>query len=142
MVLWELLHICVSTLSKDHQQCGLPLKLEGALIGKVLSKISKELRLADAKGGVHGQPSQLKIAMESDECGTIDVPDLSSFESKKTKSKTTVQNDKRVKIAQDVGGKDANNKVKKSNVKIARSIQKICKNGSKSQKSHQRWFFK
>ena len=65
---------------KDHQQCGLPLKLDGALIGKVLSKISKELRLADAKGGVHGQPSQLKIAMESDERGRIDVPDLSSFE--------------------------------------------------------------
>ena len=71
---------------KDHQQCGLPLKLEGALIGKVLSKISKELRLADARGGVHGQPSRLKIAMESHECGIIDIPDLSSFEPKqKTK---------------------------------------------------------
>ena len=121
---------------KDHQQCGLPLKLEGALIGKVLSKISKELRLADAKGGVHGQPSQLKIAMESDECGTIDVPDLSSFESKKKtrKSKTTVQNDKRVKIAQDVGGRTLIIKLKKVMSKWLDRSKKICKRGKKAKK--------
>ena len=73
------------------------------MIEKILSKISKELRLADAKGGVHGQPSQLKIAMESDECGRIDVPDLSSFKIKQKTRKMTVENDKRAEIAQDLG---------------------------------------
>lgn len=119
---------------KDHQQCGLPLKLEGALIGKVLSKISKELRLADARGGVHGQPSRLKIAMESHECGIIDIPDLSSFEPKQ-KTKMTVENDKQAEIAHDLGGNDASNKVKNSNVKTARSNQKNdVKMGQKAKK--------
>ena len=88
------------------------LEARRALIGKVLSKISKELRLADARGGVHGQPSRLKIAMESHECGIIDIPDLSSFEPKQ-KTKMTVENDKQAEIAHDLGGRTLIIKLKK-----------------------------
>ena len=110
---------------KDHRQCGLPLKLGGALIEKILVKISKELRLADAKGGEHGQPSKLKIAMDSDECGRIDVPDLDSFKINKDtrNSKVMIQNDERATAAQGKEGSNAN-KDTKSNVKIAQSTQR------------------
>eukprot|EP00942_MAST-04A_sp_MAST-4A-sp1_P002688 g2688.t1 len=63
-------------LRKDHDDVGLPLELDGSLINKVLKKISKELRIADMKGGVHGQPSKLQIPMDTNECGNIEIPNL------------------------------------------------------------------
>merc|ERR1711871_1415916 len=66
--------------SVDNEEKKLP--LESARLEKALKAIARQLRAHDAKGGVHGVPADLKIALSEGEMGTLGIPSLNRSEAK------------------------------------------------------------
>lgn len=126
-------------LREDHAKLGLPLELGGSSINKILKKISKELRIADIKGGVHGQPSKLQIPMDSNECGNIEIPNLIKIVLTGGNNNVQKQGKKTNNTGENKAGENVNSKteVNRKNKKKAntRKEKKMIKGGFLNKKT-------